>query len=138
MSFLVDTCALSELRKPRPSPPVVDWFQAARPEDLFASSLTFGEIRKGVENLAPGRRRTQIAEWLETELADWFEGRVLPVSLGVADGWGRLVARVPGLPVVDGLIAATALHHRLAVVTRNETHFAKAGVKIVNPWPKPA
>ena len=138
MSFLVDTCALSELTKPWPSPPVVDWFQAARPEDLFASSLTFGEIRKGVEMLAPGRRRTRIAAWLETELSDWFEGRVLPVSVDVADEWGRLTARVPGLPVVDGLIGATALHHGLALVTRNETHFAKAGVKIVNPWPKSA
>lgn len=137
MSFLVDTCALSELRKPQPSPLVVAWFRATRPADLYASSLTFGEIRKGVEKLDHGRRRTEIAEWLEEVLVPWFEGRVLPVSLGVADVWGRLAAQIPGLPVVDGMIAATAMHHGMAVVTRDETHFARAGVAIVNPWAPP-
>ena len=98
--------------------------------------MTFGEIRKGVENLAPSRRRTRITEWLEVDLADWFEGRVVPVSGGVADVWGRLTARLPGLPTVDGLLAATALYHGLAVVTRDETHFQRAGVEVVNPWIK--
>ena len=135
MSFLVDTCALSELVKPRPSNNVCEWFDATPPEALFLSVLTLGEIRKGVEKLEGGRRRAQIATWLETELPDWFEDRVLPVDVRVADEWGRLTARLPKpIPAIDSLIAATAIRHRLAIVTRNESDFAKTGVDILNPW----
>ena len=135
MSFLVDTCALSELVKPRPSNNVCDWFDATPPEALFVSVLTLGEIRKGVEKPEGGRRRAQIATWLETELPDWFEDRVLPVDVRVADEWGRLAARLPKpIPAIDSLIAATAIRHRLAIVTRNESDFAKTGVDILNPW----
>ena len=98
------------------------------------SVLTLGEIRKGVERLGVGRRRARIVAWLEAELPAWFEDRVLPVDAGVADEWGRLAARLPGVPAIDGLIAATALRHRLAVVTRNEADFAAASVDLLNPW----
>ena len=135
MSFLVDTCALSELVKPKPSNDVCDWFEATRPEALFVSVLTLGEIRKGVEKLKGGRRRAQITTWLETELLAWFEDRVLPVDARVADEWGRLAARLSKpLPVIDSLIAATAIRHRLAIVTRNESDFVTTGVDILNPW----
>ena len=134
MSFLVDTCALSELTKPKPSPRVSDWFDAAAPEILFVSVLTLGEVRKGIERLGDGRRRARIAAWLETELPSWFENRILPVDAGVADEWGRLAARLRNLPAIDGLIAATALRRRLAVVTRNESDFAATGVDLLNPW----
>lgn len=134
MSFLVDTCALSELTKPAPMARVVDWFDAAPPEALFVSVLTLGEIRKGVERLAEGRRRARIAAWLETELPGWFEDRVLPVDAGATEEWGRLAARRPNLPAIDGLIAATALHRRLILVTRNEKDFADTGVDLLNPW----
>ena len=134
MSFLVDTCALSELVKPKPSRRVSEWFDATPPRSLFLSVLTLGEIRKGVAKLRAGRRRARIAVWLETELPAWFEDRVLPIDAGVADEWGRLMARPERIPAVDGLIAATALRHRLAVVTRNEADFAASGVEILNPW----
>ena len=134
MSFLADTCALSELIKPKPAPRVSGWFDAAPPETLFVCVLTLGEIRKGVERLGDGRRRDRISVWLETALPDWFEDRVLPVDVGVADEWGRLVARLPRVPAIDGLIAATALRHRLTVVTRNEADFADTGVPLLNPW----
>ena len=135
MSFLVDTCALSELVKPKPSSDVCDWFDGTPPEALFVSVLTLGEIRKGVERLESGRRRTQIVTWLETALPAWFEDRVLPVDARVADEWGRLTARLSKpIPAIDSLIAATAIRHRLAIVTRNESDFAPAGVEILNPW----
>ena len=135
MSFLVDTCALSELVKPKPSNDVCDWFEATPPEALFVSVLTLGEIRKGVEKLKGGRRRAQITTWLETELLAWFEDRVLPVDARVADEWGRLAVRLSKpLPVIDSLIAATAIRHRLAIVTRNESDFVTTGVDILNPW----
>ena len=135
MSFLVDTCALSELVKPTPSRDVCDWFDAAVPDVLFVSVLTLGEIRKGVEKLEDSRRRARIATWLETALPAWFEDRVLPVDAGVADEWGRLTARLPSpIPTIDSLIAATAIRHRLAIVTRNESDFETAGVDILNPW----
>ncbi len=134
MNFLIDTCVVSELIELRPSASVFEWFQNAAPDRLFVSSLTLGEIRKGVEKLGDGRRRERIAGWLDGELPGWFEGRILAVNQGVADAWGRLAARIPALPVVDGLIAATARHHGLAVVTRNEEDFALTGVELVNPW----
>ncbi len=135
MSFLLDTCVVSELVKPEPEPLVSEWFRAAPPEALFVSVLTLAEIRKGVEKLPHGRRRARIAAWLEIELPFWFEGRVLPVDFAVADEWGRMLARVERpVPVIDGPIAATALSHRLVVVTRDEGGFAPSGVDIVNPW----
>lgn len=135
MSFLVDTCALSELAKPRPARLVYEWFRAAPPEALFVSVLTLGEIRKGIEKLEPGRRSARLAAWLETELPAWFEDRVLPVDAGVADEWGRMLARARRpVPAIDGLIAATALRRRLVVVTRDEGGFAATGVELLNPW----
>ena len=130
----MDTCVLSELVKPRPSPQVSEWFDLAPPDALYVSVLTFGEIRKGIEKLPDSRRRARIVAWLETELPAWFEDRVLPVDAGVSDEWGRLMVRPGSIPALDGLIAATALRHRLAVVTRNETDFAATGVELLNPW----
>lgn len=135
MSYLVETCALSELVNRRPDPRVVDWFDAVPPEALFVSALTLGEIRKGVEKLPAGRRRERIGTWLEIELPDWFEDRILSIDAAVADEWGRLAAHSPRtMPAVDALIAATALRHRLSIVTRNVADFAKSGVPVVNPW----
>jgi predicted nucleic acid-binding protein len=136
--FLVDTNVISEFVKPQPTPKVIHWLELTDPELLFASVVTLGEIRLGIENLPLGKRRIALEEWLEHGLPNWFESHLLPITKAIADRWARLTiaAKKKGIPVttVDGLIAATALEHDLAVVTRNETDFTETGVTIVNPW----
>lgn len=135
MGYLVDTNVLSELVRPVPEPQVVRWFDRTADETLHLSVLTLGEIRKGIETAAPGERRERLRTWLEVDLPGWFEDRILPITIEVADRWGLLVATA-GRPVavLDTLLAATALHHGLRVVTRNEEDFAFPGVEVVNPW----
>jgi len=91
--FLLDTNVLSEFkRKGEPNPQVRAWLRATSPDLLWASVLSFGEIRKGIERLAPGRRRTELEEWLERDLDQWFEEHLLPVTRSIAERWGVLIA----------------------------------------------
>lgn len=97
--------------------------------------LTLGEIRKGVEHMPDGTRHEKLRLWLEHDLADWFGTRVLPVDIPVADRWGRLLAQM-GRPVpsIGSLLAATALHHELRLVTRTQKDFDYPGLEVINPW----
>lgn len=117
---------------------MIDWIKSTDESILHISVLTAGEIRKGIAVLADGRRRTSLESWLEHELASRFSGRILPIDQGVADRWGRISAaaktRGTPLPVVDGLLAATALHFNLTVVSRDKTYAAVAGLDCFNPW----
>ena len=105
---------------------------------MWASVFSFCEIRKGIECLAPGKRRTELEEWLERDLERWFEERLLLVTEAIADRWGTLSAqaldRGKPLPSIDGVVAATALEHGLTLVTRNVKDFAGLGVTLLNPW----
>jgi predicted nucleic acid-binding protein len=135
VSYLLDTNVLSELVRPRPDARVIRWFREVPGETLHLSVLTLGEIRSGIERLRPGTRKEKLRLWLETELPAWFEDRVLPVDAAVADRWGRLLAAAGrSLPAIDGLLAATALHHELRLVTRNAEDFDFPGLEVVNPW----
>jgi predicted nucleic acid-binding protein len=119
--FLLDTNVLSEFnRRGEPNPLVKQWLEAADPESLYASVLTLGEIRFGVELLPPSKRRMRLEQWLDRDLPGWFEGRILHIDKLIADQWGllRAQAQVKGRPlsVADGLLAATALRHGPALV----------------------
>jgi hypothetical protein len=124
--------------RPRPNPLVGEWINSRDESDLYLSVLTVGELRKGVLRLAEGRRRSGLVRWLENDVKRRFAGRLLPVDLEVGELWGhltgQLAARGRTLPVIDSLLAATALHHHLIVVTRNVEDFAAAGVRVENPW----
>ena len=121
--FLLDTNVISELVKPRPEPGVVAWIEATDERLLHLSVLTLGEIRRGVAALPQTRRRATLEAWLETDLSSRFHGRILAIDSTVADRWGLLTAQAQKkgivLPVIDGLLAATALQHNLTFVTRD-------------------
>lgn len=136
--FLLDINVLSEFARAQPADERVDrWLKVTPEETLFASVLTFAEIRRGIELLPTGKRRDQLTEW-QSDLETSFAGRLLPVTKDVGDRWAILSAqaqrRGAPLAVVDGLIAATALVHDLTVVTRNTKDFAGLGVAFFNPW----
>lgn len=135
MGFLMDTNVLSELRKKnRADVGVVKWFEEADEKALFISALTLGEIRNGVERIR--RRDVASAVALETWLVrveQDMSGRILSVTRDVAEYWGRLGVPDP-LPVIDSLLAATALVHDLTLVTRNVNDVERSGVKLINPF----
>lgn len=136
--FLLDTNVPSELVRPHPEAKVQRWVAAQDLDTLFISSVSFGELRKGIVLLSPGKRRAELEAWIETDLLTLFSGRILSVTRSVAERWGVLEGQrqMAGRPlnVPDGQIAATALEHGLTLVTRNVKDFADLGVTIFNPW----
>jgi len=138
VNFLLDTCVLSEVWKRRPDPPVLEWLDLQAEQGLFLSSLTIGELTKGVMRMPAGSRRDRLHAWLEKALPARFEGRILPIDGDIAARWGLISAeaetRGETLPVIDSLIAATAVFHGLTVATRNEHDFTRCSAPVVNPW----
>lgn len=138
MAYLLDTCVLSELAKARPDAGVVRWLEEADETRLHLSVVTLGELEKGIARLPASARRTRIERWVRQELAARFEGRLLDVDRRVAERWGAISgaseARGVPLPVIDALIAASALTHGFEVVTRNTTDLERCGARCVNPW----
>jgi predicted nucleic acid-binding protein len=136
--FLLDTNCISEVVRLKPEPRVMAWMEGADESLLYLSVLTMGEIRKGLAALQQSKRRTQLETWLELELQARFSGRILPIDATVADRWGLLAASAKrsgkALSSIDGLLAATAIHHNLTIVSRNVSDFANTYVPVVNPW----
>lgn len=135
MNYLIDTNVISELRKgARADPNVASWFAGLADDEVFLSALTLGEIRRGIESIR--RRDPKSAAALESWLgrvADQHKDRVLAVDRSIAEEWGRMNVPDP-LPVVDGLLAATARVLGLTLATRNTTDVEKTGVDCVNPF----
>ena len=135
MSFLIDTNVISELRKGnRCAPGVWKWRQGVALEEIFMSVLVIGEIRRGIEDKRahdPVSARV-FEKWLH-EVQSIYRDRILPVTVDICDLWGRLSVRAR-LPHIDGLIAATALHHELTLVTRNIADVKRSGARCLDPF----
>ncbi len=137
--FLLDTNVISEYsRKRPPDTRVKTWVDNHHEETLHLSVLTLGEIRKGTTLLPAGQKRDRLERWLETDLPRRFANRLLPINVEIAELWGAIAgqAQLSGitLGIIDGLIAATAKHHGLTVVTRNVSDFSVWGIPVINPW----
>jgi predicted nucleic acid-binding protein len=135
MGCLLDTDVLSESSNPKPDERVMGWLDAHEHE-TFLSTISLGEIVKGIELLPVGKRKKEITAWFE-RLDRWSENRLLPLTGHVMREWGQLCARNERkgrrLPVLDSLIAATALAHDLVLVTRNTGDYPDE-VSLMNPW----
>ncbi len=138
MRYLLDTNVLCEPARPVPDQRVVEWLRDRNPLDLGISVLVLGEIANGVARMPTGRRKEALAEWLAQDLRPRFRGRVLAVDEAVTLAWGRLAAegrRIGrALPVVDGLMLATAQVHDLTFVTRNGGDCEGRWVPVLDPW----
>ncbi len=136
--WLLDTNVISEMRRPRPNARVRSFVARQRLEDLFVSSVTFAEIRFGIEKLGEPAQRTELTDWLQHRVRPMFGQRILEVSEDVMFRWrvlveeGRKSGHTYSQP--DLIIAATALHHGLTVVTRDTRDYALARVPLINPW----
>ena len=137
MRVLLDTCVLSELRHPRGNPGVRHAVEALNEDDVFVSVISIGEILKGISLLRESPRRSALELWLKN-LERNYTDRILSIDLETCRLWGELTAAAQKagrvVHATDGLIAATALHHGLRVMTRNTADFEPTGVVVLNPW----
>jgi len=138
VKYLLDTCVVSELRRPRPDANVLAWLSNRRPEDWYLSAVTVGELRSGARSAKETTGRMILERWIDEIVLPMFGGRILPLDVQIADRWGRLMGdgmakgRKPS--VTDSQIAATALAHGMTMVTRNVDDFQFEGLSLVNPF----
>jgi toxin FitB len=138
MSYLIDTCCISELVKKKPNPNVVKWFADRDELSMYLSVITFGELRKGIEKLSNSKKKKELNRWVKEDLKHRFKNRVLNINMEEMNKWGEILATAEKsgkpLPAIDSLIAATAQVHDLSVVTRNSKDMEGSGVEVINPW----
>ena len=138
MSYLLDTNVVSEATRPRPNANVLNWVALQSPETLFISAITIGELRRGALLLAAGKKRKALLYWIETGIKGDFVGRILPVDTAVMECWAQLQATSEKagtrVPLMDSLLAATALTHGVTLVTRNTGDFKAVSVPLLDPW----
>lgn len=137
MRYLLDTCVLSEMIKSTPDAHVIQWVQARKPHELFISSMTWGELKRGVARLPQSKRRSELTLWLE-QLEAGFEDRVLAFDQRASDVWAEITvlaeAQGKSMAAFDSIIAATARAFDCKLVTRNVSDFAHANIDVFNPW----
>ena len=137
MKNLLDTCVIAEYQKPAPDIKVINWLAAQIEESLFLSVLTVGEIEKGIARLPASKRKNSLETFLEN-LVTRFDRRILNLDTLILRRWGRLTGSLEKKgrvsPIVDSLLAATALEYNLTIVTRNTADFAETGATVLNVW----
>jgi predicted nucleic acid-binding protein len=139
VNYLIDTCVISEFIKKTPNAEVVQWFNQQQIEQLYLSSVTIAEIKKGIYKIQDSQpeRYQRLSLWLKTTEVE-FTARILPINDDVLDNWAKICAKAElngkKLAVMDSLIAATAHHHQLILVTRNVDDFKMTPIKIINPY----
>lgn len=142
MNVVLDTCVVSEIVAREPEAQVLGWLDALDPRTVYLSAITIGEIQRGISRLPASRRRTTLERWLYDDLVPRFDGQILAIDTAVMRTWGIVVAQAEAsgrsLPVMDSLIAATAITHRCRLATRNGADFDVTGVSLVDPWLGPA
>ena len=138
MNYLLDTCVLSEFIRHQPDERVIQWMDGMDESKLFLSVITIGEIHRGIERLPESRRKNELIAWLNDVLVNRFDRRIVNNDVPSMFLWGSLTVRMESIgkpmSVMDSLIAASALHQNMIIVTRNVTHFQSCGVQVVNPW----
>lgn len=138
--FLLGTSVLAELIKPRPRVNVSEWIDATDEGLLYLSVITLGELRRGVALSTQTRRRNRQEAWLMNDLRDRFQGRILDFDGDVAERWGLLSAQAQTqgivISVLEGLLAATAMHYNLTLVTYGAGAWATVGISVFDPWSK--
>jgi len=135
--YLLDTCVFAEYSRPRPNTKVFEWIDAQEQELQFLSVLTIGEMEKGIARLPSSKRRQSLEEVLNV-IVSRFDHRIIQLDIAIARRWGRMVESLElkgrKLPIIDSLIAATALEHDLTIVTQNILDFTDTGVTVLNIW----
>jgi predicted nucleic acid-binding protein len=138
VNYLLDTNVICEPARLRPDSNVLAWLDAADEDRLHLSVVTLAEVQRGVARLPRGARRERIQHWLDNDVLERFDGRILPVDHRIAAKWGETMAKAESagrtMSALDGFIAATAIVEDLALVTRNVTDFGVSVPVIINPW----
>ncbi len=126
------------MTKPNPAPQVIEWLDRQPELSLYLSAITLGELQKGISKLPDSRQRRQLQEWVDQDLTRRFTGRVLEITRDVAVRWGNIAgaAEQQGnkIPVLDGMLAATAIVYGLTMATRNTSDMTSTGVPVLAPW----
>ncbi|MDM8567344.1 type II toxin-antitoxin system VapC family toxin [Candidatus Halobeggiatoa sp. HSG11] len=142
MNYLLDTCFLSEIRKPKINTRVLNWLNNVDEQCLYISTVSICEIQQGISQLKDPVFQQNLTKWLDEILLPWFEDRIISVDVVLARRWGSLLGQFAkkGLtrPVMDTLIAASAEHHKLTLVTRNIIDFELFEIKLHDPWDNPS
>lgn len=132
--YLLDTNVISETIKNSPNPKVLEFLTSIDAYQFYLSVLTIGEIRKAIEKVMDQNKKQKIIQWLEYDLINKFQGRIINIDCAVAEKWGYISA-VANIPAIDGLIGASALVHNLKLITRNTKDFSSImGLEIIDPW----
>jgi predicted nucleic acid-binding protein len=136
VKYLFDTNIISELQKTNCNSKVKNFTDKIPSEDIFICTVSIGELSYGIEKLPVGKKKQELSVWLYTVVPEWFSGRIISLDTDTMMEWGRIRARARRtMPVIDSLMAATAITHHMTLVTRNTKDFEDTeGIILINPW----